>query len=346
MKKRFFTGSFSPKGEPGICTFDLDPDTGAAVRVSACCEIENPSWLSLDRSRKRLYAVSETEHAGGSVFSLAVRDDGSLSVESSLPLSGAGATHLAFQESFLAAAQYHSGDLDLYSLRADGNLSGHIAHEHLTGHGPVPGRQASPHAHFVAFDPQDERLLWCVDLGSDLIRVYRIGQEGIRMVRTVQIPPGDGPRHLLFPRKHPDLVYCVCEITFRLHVIEKRTGAILWTGDTAEKADPAGGAAAIQSDEEEDTLYVSNRVFPPVGRSSIACFRLDRSGIPRERSILPLAYQMPREAHVFPEMHLMAVAYQRDGRIQLFRLKNGMPDRILSEIPDVPGVSCVSGFLI
>lgn len=68
----------------------------------------------------------------------------------------------------------------------------------LPAPGPVPDRQDVPHLHDAILDPTKAFLL-VPDLGSDLVRVYKIPVAGnassVAEVTPIKAVPGSGPRH-------------------------------------------------------------------------------------------------------------------------------------------------------
>lgn len=328
-------------GDPGICTFELDVGTGALERIAENCDVENPSYLCINAARDRLYAVSEIEPGNGEkcdgyVFAFSIGPDGALTKIGSAPVSGAGATHVAANGKYLAAAEYYTGDIDLYALDDNGGIAYHTANDRHAGSGPVDGRQDCAHAHFVGFDPFNEDRLWAVDLGSDTVYVYDVSNGKLTVERTVAFPAGEGPRHLLFSKNRPELVYCVCEITFNLYAIDRESGAARFIccalGDDREKVG-FGGAAAVRFGADEECVYVSNRVLDPAsGMDSIACIKLDPCGNAENTEVVRTGYRFPRDMNVFAEHGLAAVAYQFDDKLQIRRIcPDGLPSGILSE---------------
>ena len=341
MKNIFFTGAFLPAGKPGICSYKLDTGSGALEKIAECTSVENPSYLCVNKNGDRLYAVSELEGDGGCVVSFEIRPDGGLTEINRAPVTGAGATHIAVNGKNLAAAQYWSGDVDIYELDSRGGIGRRIFNDRHTGSGPVEGRQDCAHAHYAGFDPFDENSLWSVDLGNDTIYVYRIDDGGVRPERTIPIPQGDGPRHLLFSQKHPDLVYCVCEITFRVHTVEKSSGRIISTVSAIDEGfDGFGGAAAIRFDKGEKHICVSNRVLdPPSGMDSLALSGLDENGVPGKPTITKTVLRFPRDMNIFTACGLTAVAYQLDDTLQIRRGND-----VLCEVRS-DAVCCVSDLI-
>lgn len=71
----------------------------------------------------------------------------------------------------------------------------------LPAPGPVPDRQDVPHLHDAILDPTKQFLL-VPDLGSDLVRVYKIpagvASASVKEVTPIKALPGSGPRHGAF----------------------------------------------------------------------------------------------------------------------------------------------------
>ena len=337
-------------GDPGIRTFELDVETGAVEGLASNGDVWNPSYLCLSATGDRLYATSEHDVGEGlpsGVHAFAVNADGSLTELGYAAASGWGATHIATNGEYLAAAQYYTGDVDLWSLDRNGGIAAHIANDRHEGRGPVTGRQDCAHAHYVGFDPYDKNKLWSVDLGCDAVYVYDVSGGDLALERRIVFPAGEGPRHLLFSKKRPDLVYCVCEITFNVMTLNKRTGEILSVVCAIDDGFAGfGGAAAIRFGAGEEYLYVSNRVLEPAaGMDSIACFRLGVDGLPGKAEIIKTGYRFPRDMNVFAEYGLMAVAYQFDDVLQIRRIgADGLPTEVLSQTA-VESVCCVTDLL-
>lgn len=347
MKNLFFTGSFCEKGKAGICGFKLNEDNSFS-KISEFCGVDNPSYLCINEVGDTLYSVSELEK-GGEVVALRINDDGSLTEISRVKTSGDGATHIAVCGDKLAVAQYYSGDVDLYKSGSEGKIISHLSNDRHSGRGKVPERQDSPHAHYVGFDPFDKNKLWAVDLGNDTIYVYDTSGYKLDNVKKISVPAGEGPRHLLFSIKHPDIVYYVCEITYNVFAISKSTGDIL---DSVSAIDPGfdgfGGSAAIRFDGNEDCIYISNRVLEPTsGMDSIAMVKLnpDTGLFDDNADIIKTGYRFPRDMNIFKSRNLLITAFQFDNILQVRRKdKFGRYTEILYET-EVEKVCCITDLI-
>lgn len=69
----------------------------------------------------------------------------------------------------------------------------------LDAPGPNPERQDAPHPHQALLDPTGQYLL-VPDLGSDVIRLYSVGEGGLSFTELEPLAavPGSGPRHGVF----------------------------------------------------------------------------------------------------------------------------------------------------
>jgi hypothetical protein len=127
-------------------------------------------------------------------------------------------------------ANYGSGSVAVIRLDANGLPLPGGPHQVLSfrGSGPVSGRQASAHAHFVFLAAGDSDTLLVSDLGSDKVRRCRIERVGQRLIEdgvAVELPAGTGPRHAVFS-KDGRWLYVVGELDGRIH-------QVAWDGATA-----------------------------------------------------------------------------------------------------------------
>lgn len=347
MRQYFFTGSYEPAGSPGICGFSYDHETHSLKKEFICDAVAHPSYLTVSRDWRHLYAVSETDNTG-EVVSFSIDPMGKLHLLNRAPASGGQLCHIAVNsdKTYLAAAGFQSGTVDVYRLMVDGSIGCHIHSDLHTGHGPHPTRQECPHAHFVAFRPGMQNRLLAVDLGNDRIYQYEIRQfpERVELLGTIAIPAGHGPRHLVFHPTHPEIVYLVCEIEYRVHTLRLSAdgGELLGTTNCMPPDFHGfGGAAAIRISADGTRLYVTNRILQPEpGLDCIAFFDLDaKTGLPGAPHYVKTG-AFPRDMNLL-EDHL-AVACQFDNRLDILACssKGISPEPIAS--CQVPSVCCIT----
>ena len=65
-----YTEAASKGKAEGIYVYQLDPATGGLTRVQTVPRIVNPSFLTLDRTRRYLYSVNEVSKGGVTAFAI------------------------------------------------------------------------------------------------------------------------------------------------------------------------------------------------------------------------------------------------------------------------------------
>ena len=132
----------------GIYRFSLDTRTGALTLQGVTGGIANPSWLALHPIGRTLYAGSEVrEHgqrSGGAAVAFAVDPaTGDLIHLNDQLTMGAGPCYLSLDPTgrLLMVANYASGSLTVFPVRADGSLEPASQVIQHAGSGPVADRQ-------------------------------------------------------------------------------------------------------------------------------------------------------------------------------------------------------------
>lgn len=219
-----YVGCYTPDSSgaghgTGIAVFRRDPATGALAPAGPTAATPGPSFLATDPDRRYLFAVAERPDGG--VRGFAIGPDGTLAPTGpERPTGGADPCHLTLDPSggYLIVANYTSGAVSVHPV-ADGAVgersdlvqhSGRDPETPPTGadeatatcgsgsrFGPDPDRQDGPHAHEALFDPAGEHLL-VNDLGTDRVHGYRLAGGRLVAGPVSQVPPGTGPRHLVF----------------------------------------------------------------------------------------------------------------------------------------------------
>jgi 6-phosphogluconolactonase len=327
-----YTGFDSELGRrsQGIYRFNMDTRTGALTLIGVTGGIANPSWLAFHPTGRILYAGSEVrEHgqrSGGAAVVLAADPaTGDLTYLNDQLTMGAGPCYLSLDPTgrLLMVANYASGSLTVFPVRADGNLEPASQVIQHTGTGPVADRKEGPHAHCIVPDPTG-RFALAADLGIDKVMVYRIDIEAKRLEPadppSASLAAGAGPRHIAF---HPNSrwVYVTGELDSTLTVFawDAGRGALQpvqvistlpqgWTGTNypAEVAvAPSGGF-----------VYMSNR-----GHDSIAIFAVDDT----TGKLTPVGHEptqgsFPRHFALDPTGAFMLVANQDGDNVVVFRV--------------------------
>ncbi|KAF9885223.1 hypothetical protein FE257_000583 [Aspergillus nanangensis] len=175
-----------------------------ASSLKTCGDL--PSWLTLDAKSRTLYCSDETGDATtpGSLTSLSVAEDGTLTEIASTTAPGSGVNSVIYEgdngDQYLAIAHYGGSAVSNFRLPIQsGDEALQVFQFELSQPGAVPDRQEAPHPHQVFLDPTGAFVL-SPDLGADLVRVYAIDKASGQLdaCPPLNVTAGEGPRHGLF----------------------------------------------------------------------------------------------------------------------------------------------------
>lgn len=347
-----YVGTYTSGKSEGIYLFRLNLSTGELTQVGTTRGVVNPSYLTLDRARRRLYAVNEVEEfAGkksGAVSAFAVdHATGALRFLNQQPSLGGAPCYVSLDatEKFLLVANYVGGNVAVLPLRGDGSLAEATDVKQDQGSGVNRERQEGPHAHCILPDETGRHIYSC-DLGTDKIMIYRLDAKAGKLVPNeqpwAQVKPGAGPRHLTF---HPGgrYAYVTNELdsTVTAFAHDPARGTLREIQTTpALPADFKGAntCADIHLSPDGRFLYCSNR-----GHDSVAAFRVDaRAGTLGLVSHTPTEGKTPRNFAVTPSGDFLLAANQNSDTIITFR-RDAQTGRLTpaGHVAEVPSPVCL-----
>jgi 6-phosphogluconolactonase len=310
----------------GIYGYRMD-NTGGLTRFGSYKSI-NPSFLTIDRSRRYLYAVNEVgEFLGkpsGGVSAFAIDSSKNLRFLNEQPSLGADPCHLRLDRGkrALLIANYTGGNVSVLSVRTDGTLGPSLDLENHEGSGPKE-QQKGPHAHCVVLD-NSERYAFAVDLGIDKVMIYRFNPRTGKLEPGkqpwVQLKAGAGPRHLTI---HPNgrWFYVINELDSTMTVLQfnRRTGTMSEVETVSTLPGDFSGVsycADVHVSPDGRFLYGSNR-----GHNSIVVFAIDpRSGKLNLVQHLSTQGDWPRNFSIDPSARFLLVANQRSNNVVTFSI--------------------------
>ncbi|MGP3977674.1 lactonase family protein [Streptomyces sp. 8N114] len=365
---RAYIGSFTSAGGRGITTAALDPRTGALTALHHTeGAVTDPSFLALAPGGGVLYAVSETDRGGAAAFSLdgsappgtVLLDEPGASFDGTVPgpgllggtvpVAGAGPTHLAVAGRTLYTANYTSGSVTALPLRADGSLGTRaLTHQHR-GRGPVAERQQGPHAHAVVPDPSGQWLL-STDLGTDSVWIYDLrGKEaGLRLHREIPLRAGTGPRHLAFAPGLPGQ-QATLRRAYVVNELDSTVTTCRWSADNCE-LEPLGETRLLPPERAAATNYPSALALSPDGRfawvanrgdDSVTVLDLTSAALPEYATTVPCGGHWPRDLAVHPMGCLLYAANERSGDVTWFDVDPVTGTPLLAGSLTAPAASCV-----
>jgi 6-phosphogluconolactonase (cycloisomerase 2 family) len=317
----------------------LNTATGKLTRVKVFPFEKNPTWLSLNSGRTRLYSADDAPNfdgtKAGSVSAWSInRATGDLTLLNSVSSRGAGPAHLSVHPSdrYVFVANYAGGSVAVLPVREDGALAEATdVKQDIDAVGPVnavdgpsgsfaiSGHDA-PHAHMIESDRSGRFVYWA-DLGQDRLYISAFNEtSGVLAAPTyVSTSPGAGPRHFAFHPKR-DALYLLNEeaSTLSFYTVDPRAGALRLQQTLSTL--PRGFAGTnftseIRISSDGRFVYCANRLH-----DSIAIFSVGQNG--------KLAFvgeewtrgDYPRSFTIDPNGKWLFVCNQRADHITGFRI--------------------------
>jgi len=325
-------GTYTGASSKGIYRYSFDSATGQIdAQPQQVINSENPSWLTISQGQKYLYAVNENGPGGqdvvGKVSSFRIDPfTHDLLPVDQVPTDGEEPTFssLAKGEQHLFIANYAvqpvpGGSLAVVNVGKDGILSPVVEQPKHAASNVNPARQASSHVHSVVSSP-DGRYVYVQDLGADKVFIYRYDASNTTHPLTpaspdsVALPPGSGPRHLLFAAdgRH---AYLTMEMSGQVAVFDVKSGNLVRKQlvELAKGSDAAHKAgAALHFSADGKFLYVTNRGLA----SEMLVFSVDsNSGDLQEIQRRSVEGVEPREFTFDPEGHFVVIANQKSNQL-------------------------------
>lgn len=320
---RILIGTYTWKEARGIYWATFDSATGALTIDDLAVESECPAFLT--RIDDCIYAVNELREGSVSAFRL---DGATLTPINQQPSDGSLPCHIAATLTWVAVANYGSGNVAVFPRTAGGGLGPRSDFAQHDGSGPNQARQQSAHAHQIAIDPNGTVVV--PDLGSDRLVHYEIDPSGrfTGAPNATPIAPGSGPRHVVF---HPALpiAYVVNELANTVTVLDWIAGAPMSTRQTITTLPGSftgsSTTAEIALSKDARFLHVTNR-----GHESLVTFAVDDQGTLNQPSWVPAEGGHPRFFCFDPTGRWLIIANQDTDNIVVYDVVDGRPSRVVA----------------
>jgi len=319
-----YIGTYTRGASKGIYAYRFQPSNGKLTEIGLVAETSNPSFLAAHSNGRFLYAANENPKGMVSAFAIESAT-GRLKLLNAVSTKGADPCHLELDRTgkWLFAANYTSGSVAVFPVRADGSLGDASDFVQHSGSSVNRERQEGPHAH-QAVVTADNRFVMVSDLGAERIFVYRFdAAKGSLTPNTpafAKLADGSGPRHLAF-RPDGRFSYALSELSETVTTFqydskggvfqELQTLSTLPTGVAGAKS-----AAEVAVHPNGKFLYASNR-----GHDSIAIYAIDKSkGTLTSQGFVPTQGKTPRNFAIGPAGTFLFAANQDSNNIVVFRI--------------------------
>ena len=324
-KYYLFIGTYTNTSSKGIYIYDFNSATGEAKPIWNTDSVTNPSYLTISKDQKYVYAVNETNGANpGRVTAYSFdKKNVKLNFINTTASGGDDPCYISTTDDnkWLAVANYSSGTATLFPINADGSVQPYSQLVNDTIY-RNPGSSKTPHVHETVFSP-DEKYMLTPDLGLDKLIVYKFDASNKTPLRVpsnsiAQSADSTGPRHLTFS-KDGKFVYLMHEMGANVTVYAYNDGKLTQVQDIGTFPKGFAGikdGAEIMISPDGKFLYATDRG----DLNLIAIFSIDTdSGKLTFKGTVSTEGKHPRNFIIDPSGNYLLVANQDSESIIILK---------------------------
>ena len=315
----------------GIYVYKLNLDSGQLKPYLTVKNVVEPSYLTIHKDRKYLYAVNETvEYEGkksGAVSAFAINQNtGDLTFLNKQPSLGGAPCYITVSnnQKFVPVVNYVGGNVSVYPVETGGKLGASIELKQNVGTGPNKDRQEAAHAHSINLDPKNRYAMVC-DLGVDKVFIYEFDHKTGKLKPNAaqeiyQTKPGAGPRHFAF-HKNEKFAFLINELdsTITSLAFDAKRGTLTEIQTVKTLPETYTGTnntcADLHISPNGKFVYGSNR-----GHDSLVVYKIDeKTGNLEYVEHTLTGGKTPRNFVISPDGKFLLAANQNSDSINVFR---------------------------
>lgn len=323
-KYYLFIGTYTNTTSKGIYIYDFNSATGEAKPIWNTDSVTNPSYLTISKDQKYVYAVNETNGANpGRVTAYSFdKKNVKLNFINATASGGDDPCYISTRNDnkWLAVANYTSGTATLFPINPDGSVKPYTQIINDSIYSTPDNR--TPHVHETVWSP-DEKYLITPDLGLDKLVVYKFNPNSktpltVPSTSIAQSADSTGPRHITFS-KDGKFVYLMHEMGANVTVYSWNDGQLTEVQDIGTFPKGFAGikdGAEIMISPDGKFLYASDRG----DLNLIAIFSIDTStGKLALKGTISTEGKHPRNFIIDPTGNYLLVANQDSENIIIFK---------------------------
>lgn len=310
-------GTYTGSGSKGIYSFDFDQETGRATRLHTL-NIQNPSYLTISKDGKFIYAVSENNDKTAALNCISFdTKSGKMMLMNSQLTNGADPCYVDVHKKLAITANYSGGSMSVFPILSNGTLGKcQQLYGGSTG-GTNKKRQKDAHIHCAMFTGDGQIL--ATDFSADRILSYKYDDKNGQVssydgTLAAQLTPGSGPRHIAFS-PNGKFAFVINELSDKITAFTYENGRLKEYQTIRSGVPNAQGGADIHVSPDGHYLYTSNRLKS----DGIAIFSIsDSNGRLRKVGYQKTAIH-PRNFAITPNGLYLLVACRDSNKIQVFK---------------------------
>lgn len=318
-----FVGNYGSKDDQSIQLLLFDSKSGHLRKVGSTSGVGNPSFLTVNKKKTRLYSISEEDH--GEIVSFSIElESGRLSEINRQPTVGRSPCFVSLDpnDQFLFTANYGGGSITVFPLNTDGAIS---PFSDFIRYSDIALKKSS-HPHQIKNIPNTNKYL-ITDLGLNRIYLYQFDymNSQLELVNELVAVPGTGPRHLTLHQKRR-IFYVANE--YNSSISAYTYDETVETFELIQEIDTIPShfkienyCADIHISPCHSYLYVSNR-----GHNSLATYQILDDGTLKLLEHSSIMGEWPRNFALVPDGKHILVANQHSDSIVVMKIgSKGIP---------------------
>ena len=339
-----FIGTYTKNKSKGIYRINFDIVSGKVQKSNLTYEIENPTYLSIDKIRHIVYSTCKIgEKSGVSSFKYWQEQDKLHLINCNLS-EEKPPCHVSISNSkqILISSNYHENKMLVYNTLDGLILNSPTCASHC-GCSINVSRQEKPHIHCSMFTA-DEKYILSIDLGIDKMIISTL--EDNKLVQrddlSYSFPAGTGPRHITYSKTKP-FYYVLSELTSEIFVFNYDSKSeipfeniqILSSLPKSYNGKKSGSALRIHKNNK--FLYTSDR-----GNNSLSLFYINQDdGKLKYTETFSCNGDSPRDFQLDPTGNFLLCANENSDNISIFSINQttGVLTFLSSEI--IPTPTCI-----
>ncbi len=312
-KVTMLVGTYTDGGSKGVYSFRFNQKTGEAEALNSLT-LKNPSYLTVSRDGRMVYAVSETNDERASLNTISLNPKtGDMHLLNTASVMGGDPCYVATNGKTVLTANYSGGSMSVFSLNQQGTKPELVTRYLGATGGPDRSRQDMPHVHCACFTP-DGKYALATDFSADRILSYRLsGHEVVANGVADNVSADSGPRHLVFSNDGR-YAYLMSELSGKVTVFRYTEGRLERLQEIVSDSVGARGGADIRLSPDGRFLYSSNRLKA----EGIAIFAVNaQTGLLTRIGYQPTAAH-PRQFNITPNGQYLLCCCRDSDKIQVF----------------------------
>lgn len=263
----YLVGTYTDNQNQGINVIQFDEVTNTVSLKNVEGNIENPSFVIINKSKTIVVAVEEIASENGGKITTYSFDSKLKTFKkiNSFYTKGDHPCTLTFspKEDFVLVGNYSGGNLSVFPIDKNGKLSDKVEFIQYYGSSVNTQRQEKPHVHCIVLHPKENKI-FVADLGSDNIKMIPFDENSKSFLQKdkeidFKVASGSGPRHLVWNKAGTKL-YVTYELTNEVAIFNFKNNDLQHI-QTVQLTSPTkiGSTAELRLSNDEQFLYASTR---------------------------------------------------------------------------------------